>query len=101
MNESNNLVSIVIPIYNESESIELLTREIIKVMNSNNIYFELILVNDGSNDSTLHILDKLSNICKVESLEPSLTKINSKKILFVCITLRISLTSNSMLSLSL
>ena len=60
MNELNNLVSIVIPIYNESESIELLTKEILNVMNSNNIYFELILVNDGSNDSTLHILNTVS-----------------------------------------
>ena len=60
MNELNNIVSIVIPIYNESESVELLTKEIIKVMNANNIYFELILVNDGSNDSTLQILNKLS-----------------------------------------
>ena len=56
MNELNNLVSIVIPIYNESESIELLTKEILKVMNGNNIFFELILVNDGSNDlSLIHI----------------------------------------------
>ena len=60
MNELNNLVSIVVPIYNESESVELLTKEILKVMNANNIYFELILVNDGSNDSTLQILNKLS-----------------------------------------
>ena len=55
MNDLNNLVSIVIPIYNESENVELLTKEILKVMNANNIYFELILVNDGSNDSTLQI----------------------------------------------
>ena len=60
MNELNNLVSIIVPIYNESESVELLTKEILKVMNANNIYFELILVNDGSNDSTLQILNKLS-----------------------------------------
>ena len=71
MNELNNLVSIVIPIYNESESVELLTKEILKVMNANNIYFELILVNDGSNDATLHILNKLS------LSKSSCTKINS------------------------
>ena len=59
MNELNNLVSIVIPIYNESESVELLAKEILNVMNANNIHFELILVNDGSNDSTLQILNKL------------------------------------------
>ena len=53
MNELNNLVSIVVPIYNESESVELLTKEILKVMNANNIYFELILVNDGL--SLIHI----------------------------------------------
>ena len=39
MNELNNLVSIVIPIYNESESIELLTKEILNVMNSNTVSY--------------------------------------------------------------
>ena len=78
MNELNNLVSIVIPIYNESESVELLTKEILKVMNANKIYFELILVNDGSNDSTLQILNKLSlNIKELKVL--NLRKIAKKK----------------------
>tara|TARA_Y100001978_G_scaffold162266_1_gene148714 strand:+ start:1312 stop:2268 length:957 start_codon:yes stop_codon:yes gene_type:complete len=60
MNDLNNLISIVIPIYNESKSIDLLIREIFDVMNSNKFDFELILVNDGSKDETLSILNKLS-----------------------------------------
>ncbi len=60
MSELNNLISIVIPIYNESESINLLVSEIIDVMNVNNINFEIILVNDGSSDETFNILSKLS-----------------------------------------
>ncbi len=57
-------ISIVIPIYNESESIVFLVEEIISVMESSKINFELILVNDGSNDSTLKILNDLSSKIK-------------------------------------
>ena len=64
MSELDNLISIVIPIYNESESINLLVKEIINVMNSNSLYFELILINDGSNDSTRQILNNLSSKIK-------------------------------------
>ena len=67
MNELNNFISIVIPIYNESESIDSLVQEVINVMKINKLYFELILVNDGSIDSTLKILNDLS--LKVKELK--------------------------------
>ncbi len=62
----NNKISVVIPVYNESESIELLLEEIIKVMHTNNYIFELIVVNDGSKDSTYEILENISN--RIEEL---------------------------------
>ena len=60
MNKLNNLISIVVPVYNESDSIRLLINEIINVMKSHQLLFELIIVNDGSVDSTSNVLEKLS-----------------------------------------
>ncbi len=62
----NDKISVVIPVYNESESIQLLLEEIIKVMHTNNYIFELIVVNDGSKDSTYEILENISN--RIEEL---------------------------------
>ena len=60
MNKLNNLISIVVPVYNESDSIRLLIDEIINVMKSHQLLFELIIVNDGSIDSTSNVLENLS-----------------------------------------
>ena len=56
----NNLISIVVPVYNESESIKLLINEIFNVMESHKLQFELIIVNDGSLDNTINVLEDLS-----------------------------------------
>ena len=60
MDKINNLISIVVPVYNESDSIKLLINEILNVMESHNLPFELIIVNDGSDDNTIHVLENLS-----------------------------------------
>jgi len=60
MNKLNNLISIVVPVYNESDSIRLLINEIINVMKSHQLLFELIIVNDGSVDRTSNVLENLS-----------------------------------------
>jgi len=73
MNKLNNLISIVVPVYNESDSIRLLINEIINVMKSHQLLFELIIVNDGSVDSTSNVLDNLSIEIK------QLTVINLRK----------------------
>lgn len=48
------MVSVIIPAYNEEEAIGKVIDEIIKVLQENNIYenSEIIVVNDGSTDST-------------------------------------------------
>ncbi len=56
----NNLISIVIPVYNESESIPLLIKEILKIMSSDKLNFEMLIINDGSSDNTLQVLNDLS-----------------------------------------
>ena len=73
MNKLNNLISIVVPVYNESDSIKLLINEIINVMKSHQLLFELIIVNDGSVDSTSNVLENLSLEIK------QLTVINLRK----------------------
>tara|TARA_Y100000589_G_scaffold81992_1_gene75944 strand:- start:4146 stop:5111 length:966 start_codon:yes stop_codon:yes gene_type:complete len=60
MKPSDNKVSIIVPVYNEQESISLLINEIVEVMNLNKISFELIVINDGSKDDTKKILKTLS-----------------------------------------
>ncbi|MGD1919642.1 MAG: glycosyltransferase family 2 protein [Pleurocapsa sp.] len=49
-------ISIVIPLYNESENIEYLFKRIISVLNKLHTNYEIICVNDGSQDNTLDIL---------------------------------------------
>jgi len=45
-------LSVVIPVYNEEESIQELTEWIDKVCSSRRISFEIIFINDGSSDSS-------------------------------------------------
>ena len=53
-------LSIIIPIYNEEECIIPLVEEIIDALSEFRDSYEIILVNDGSKDSSGEILDKLS-----------------------------------------
>ena len=46
-------VSIVIPVYNEDESLPELCSWIERVMKQNNLSYEVVLVDDGSTDQTL------------------------------------------------
>ncbi len=64
MKKVNNLISVVVPVYNESESIKLLINEIFNVMEHNKLQFEVIIINDGSIDNTINILDNLSQEIK-------------------------------------
>ncbi len=53
-------VSIVIPIFNEEESIPQLVQEILGTMRSTENSFEIVLVNDGSKDRSAQVLEDLS-----------------------------------------
>ena len=60
MKNPNQLISIIIPVFNESESIGYLLDEVLNVMCSNKLNFEIVVVNDGSQDSTANVLDELT-----------------------------------------
>jgi len=53
-------ISIIVPCYNEEESIPLFYDEINKVIKKMKAKFELIFINDGSKDKTLEILRNLA-----------------------------------------
>src|SRR3990167_3420782 len=59
---SNSLISVVIPAYNEEGSIEVLYKKIAKVLSNLKKPYEIIFVDDGSNDSTFEIVSKLHKI---------------------------------------
>lgn len=53
-------ISIIIPCYNEEESIPIFYEETTKILSSINYEYELLFINDGSKDKTLSILKELS-----------------------------------------
>ena len=60
MNNITQLISIIIPVFNESESIGYLLDEVLNVIQNNNLNCELIVINDGSHDNTSTVLDELT-----------------------------------------
>jgi len=53
-------ISVVVPLYNEVESLPELTSWISKVMAESRFSYEIILVDDGSNDGSWEMIHKLS-----------------------------------------
>lgn len=56
------LVSVVVPIYNEEETIVTLHRELVKVLKQTGFPYELIFVDDGSTDRSLEIMRSLKPV---------------------------------------
>ena len=52
-------ISVVIPLYNEEESLPELTSWIRRVMDQHNFTYEIILVDDGSNDRSWQVIQQL------------------------------------------
>ncbi len=59
MNKNLMDISIVIPLYNEEESLAELTSWIVKVMEQEKHTYEIIFVDDGSNDNSWDIIEQL------------------------------------------
>ena len=54
------MLSIVVSVYNEAEVVDTFHENIHHVLQSNDLEYELIFVNDGSSDSSQAILDRLA-----------------------------------------
>lgn len=53
-------ISVIIPLYNEAESLPELTVWIEKVMDENKFSYEIIFINDGSTDNSWDVIEELS-----------------------------------------
>ncbi len=53
-------ISLLIPCYNEEESVPLFYKEVTKVLKKIVYEYELLFINDGSTDKTLEVLKKLA-----------------------------------------
>lgn len=60
MTTKKSLVSLIIPVYNEEESLEWHHKHILATVSRFDDNFEIIYVNDGSGDTSLDILRKLA-----------------------------------------
>jgi dolichol-phosphate mannosyltransferase len=54
------MISCVIPLYNEHESLRVLYGEIVEATRTANLDFEIVFVDDGSNDGSWSIVDDLA-----------------------------------------
>jgi glycosyltransferase involved in cell wall biosynthesis len=62
----NPAVSVVIPVYNEEKSITATVNHLHQILQSSNYQYEIIVVNDGSTDSTTQVLASINDIYLVE-----------------------------------
>ena len=53
-------LSVIIPLFNEEDSLVELNKAIEKVISSMKIEFEIIFVDDGSNDNSWNVVKELS-----------------------------------------
>lgn len=53
-------ISVVIPLFNEEESLPELHDWIVKVMKANSFHYEIIFIDDGSKDSSWKVIEALS-----------------------------------------
>lgn len=53
-------ISVVVPLYNEDESLPHLIEWIERVMNENNFSYEVLLIDDGSKDNSWAVIEQLS-----------------------------------------
>ena len=63
-------LSIVIPVYNEEESLELLYNSIINNLKNTNLNFEIIFIDDGSSDNSWNVIkdipEKKTNLSSIK-----------------------------------
>lgn len=55
-------ISVVIPLFNEEESLPELAAWIGKVMKANNFSYEIVMVDDGSKDNSWKVIEKLQSV---------------------------------------
>jgi dolichol-phosphate mannosyltransferase len=67
---NNDFISVIVPVYNESESLPILVAKLATVLDGEGLNFEIIAVNDGSKDGSAAVL------AAIAAKEPRLKVIN-------------------------
>ena len=68
----NPLISVVLPVFNEAQTLPLLFDRVRAVMADEGLRYELVFVNDGSTDDSQAVMEGLcSESCKITSLRLS------------------------------
>jgi len=63
------LISVAVPVFNEQDNIEVLYREVVQYLEPLPYRFELLFIDDGSQDATALVLDRLTQAdCRVRAL---------------------------------
>src|SRR5258708_5430680 len=66
------LLSLVVPVFNEEESIGLFLDTVAPLMERHGFRFEIVFVNDGSHDNTLgHLLDRSARDRRLRVVNPA------------------------------
>ena len=62
-----NMLSVLVPVYNEEDCIQLLYERLVKVLSNLSCKSEILFVNDGSRDNTLSLIRRLQQKDKMVS----------------------------------
>ena len=57
----NNKLAVVIPVFNEEEVLPTLFERLFPVLDGMNKFYEVIFINDGSKDNSIHLLEEAYN----------------------------------------
>ncbi len=68
---TKDLISLVIPVYNEEDRIVSTLEKVWNYFTRNNYFFEILVVDDGSTDNTLEKLQIFSNQIQLVSYKPN------------------------------
>lgn len=56
---TNQKISVLIPAFNEAESLSELNKQIVEVMQANKLDYEIVYIDDGSTDNTYQVLTEI------------------------------------------
>lgn len=65
MQKQKRPISVVIPVFNEAECIARLHEEVVAVCEREGYHYEIIIVDDGSTDDTVHVVRQLAPVVYV------------------------------------
>jgi glycosyltransferase involved in cell wall biosynthesis len=62
VNKVKNMISVIIPVFNEEKGVESVIKKLQEILFSSNLSYEIIIVDDGSTDKSVQILEHIEGI---------------------------------------